>query len=92
MAVTISVYEKRGLVKRGNPILDAEFRQAVVLSESVTAFPVLSATGGGPLGEPKYAVELLSSPATVSVASVRHNEERFLVRDGETHEVWLSRR
>jgi hypothetical protein len=62
MTVTISVYEKRGPIKRGNPILDAEFRQAVVLSASVTAFPVLSATGGGPLGEPKYAVELLSSP------------------------------
>lgn len=93
MSLTISVYEKRGL-KRGPAITDANF--AAVSTMLVIYNIPLRATGGGPLGGPTYQVEtprgLENATWTLRVASPRHNAWDFSVRDGETHDVWLSPR
>ena len=93
MSLTISVYEKRGL-KRGPAITDARF---AAVSHSLVVYDIaLKATGGGPLGGPTYTVQppggLANTPWLLRVSTPRHNAEEFTVRDGETHDVWLSRR
>lgn len=96
MAVTISVWEKNGL-KRGNPLTDVGFAQERVLEPgkftSRAIWESVSYTGGGLLGGNIYQVELRAgtSQGYVRVDATRHQSEWFFVRDGETHEVWLSR-
>jgi hypothetical protein len=86
MALTISVYEKRGLC-RGPAITDAIFS---AVSTMLVLYDIpLTATGGGPLGGPTYQVQtprgLESTSWYLRVASPRHNSWDFCVRDGETH-------
>jgi hypothetical protein len=88
MAITVAVYEKRGL-KRGPGITDAHFREWPFQPDDELPF-----TGAGPLGEPVYLVESpwwrYGNLWTLGVYAPRHQSWQFDVRDGETHEVWLS--
>jgi hypothetical protein len=94
MTITVSVYQKNGLC-RGPAIYDATFR-AVTPSGAILYYDIpLGATGAPPLSgkEPVYTV---ARPPGLTewhlrVASPIHNPWVFFVRDGETHEVWLTR-
>ena len=92
MSVTVLVYEKQGL-KRGRGITDAHFRQWPWRDEDELEF-----TGGGPLGEPIYVVKTPfifqdnNVAWSLGVYAPHHYDWNFGVRDGETHQVWLSPR
>lgn len=94
MPLTISVYEKRGLC-RGPAIGNATFR-AISTQLIVYDIPLGILTYPGPLGGATYRVQELSvPPGTVwrlQVAAPLYESWDFQVKDGETHEVWLSRR
>jgi hypothetical protein len=87
VTVTVSVYEKNGLC-RGPPIGTAIFRAR----SGIVTVP-LSATQGGPLSGAAHVYTVATAPWNpydLSVDSPSHQPWTFPVRDGETHEVWLS--
>jgi hypothetical protein len=99
VAVQVSVFAKNGL-KRGAPLMDANFAQELRPSDdpkvnySPRRFVPLTWTGGGPLGgtEPTFTVHLRTTAGVIRVGAPLHYDADFFVGDGETHEVWLSRR
>ena len=89
MTVTVSVYEKQGLCRGpgiGNATLDAVFGFILVS---------LTATNGGPLSGMTHVYTVVapsgSSAWNLRVDAPRFQQWTFFVRDGEVHEVWLSR-
>jgi len=99
MTVTVSVYQKDGLC-RGPGIGAATFE--AVRSSGLIFYPdmPLNFTQGGPLSGSThvYTVDrpvhqgLVFTEWYLRVASPIHCPSDFFVRDGETHEVWLTRR
>ena len=99
MTVTVSVYQKDGLCRGpriGNATFHAVWKFGLLYYDDIP----LIATGGGPLSGSEH-VYTVAQPVTqgllltdwyLRVASPTHCPSDFFVRDGETHEVWLSRR
>jgi hypothetical protein len=99
MTVTVSVYQKDGLC-RGPPIYNATF-EAVRSSGSLLYLPEMPLnfilppiSGTAPVYTvyPPVYQGFLYTEWVLRVASPIHSPWDFVVRDGETHEVWLSRR
>jgi hypothetical protein len=93
MTITVSVYQKDGLC-RGPAIGNATFH-AVTEAGSIIYYDIpLSATGGPPLSGSTNVYTVVGPLGLTEwylrVASPIHNPWDFFVRDGETHEVWLT--
>jgi hypothetical protein len=96
MTITVWVYEKRGL-KRGPGLLDAWITGGAPAGPRLR----LPGTGGGPLGEPRYEVELgiwtiggeefiPRSEGWIYANAPAHHPWGAHVNDGETHSIWLA--
>jgi hypothetical protein len=89
MAITVSVYEKAGLC-RGRPIGNATFE-----AQNAFLFAPLSWTRGGPLSGTSHVYSITAPIRWPSfdliVAAPSYQTWKFFVRDGETHEVWLTK-
>lgn len=95
MTLTISVYEKRGLC-RGRAIQNATFR-AVSNRLIIYDIPLRIVSSPGPLsGGATYGVMEPGLPPsvvwTLRVGAPSYESWDFQVKNGETHEVWLSPR
>jgi hypothetical protein len=90
VTVAVSVYQKNGLC-RGPGIGTATFY--AILGIVVVHLP---AAGGGPLSGKAHIYTVTRPPGylewTLEVDAPNYQPWRFFVRDGETHEVWLTHR
>ena len=95
-SITVAVYEKNGL-KRGPGLTDAYFNPFYSNMGQIN-----SISGGGPLGDPLYRVNMTVwrtdalPPGEVPsfrlrIGASRHYEQDFFVRNGDNFEVRLDR-
>ncbi|BCW72955.1 hypothetical protein [Arthrobacter sp. NicSoilB8] len=95
MTLTISVYEKQGLC-RGPAIQNASFR-AVSNQLVIYDIPLRIVSSPGPLNPGAATYEVMDSALfpgtlwTLRVGAPKYDSWDFQVKNGETHEVWLSR-